>query len=532
MKRVLLLGCALLLAGAGRVKETPTAPSEVAGALARALASDQAAQVELTLDESLRRALRRNVGLLVRVCELEAATARRKGALGGFVPQLLTSFNAHPFRNERWFDQYKSWERTRGDDLNYSLGVGASSPFGTRFDVTWAQGGFNRFAEYDPEVVIENPLDLDNPIPVLVDNEFHTRWAALKLSLNQSLLRGIAPVAHLRPFWLAELGEDAAGAERDAAAAQVAADVLKAYWDLSAAALGTQNADEARQLAEAQREVVAAKIQTGTAPPAEMGKIDETVASRSAELLEARRLESEAGARLKVLMGLEPGDSMAVAELRPVDGHRFVLPDRPRDASMQAALTRNPELTRARIGLGERRIQWKADRHALLPTLDLAASLQLNGAGFEVRESLDDVFANRFPEVNLGISLTLPLPDIAAIEGERASSADVEAALLSVQQAELRIVSGVDTACRSVDSYRRQAEVAAVRERLAAQNVEAAEATYAVGRGTLRDVLEAQQGLRDARQAVVAAEVGERKAQVDLELLRGTLLDVLGVEAL
>lgn len=72
--------------------------------------------------------------------------------------------------------------------------------------------------------------------------------------------------------------------------------------------------------------------------------------------------------------------------------------------------------------------------------------------------------------------------------------------------------------------------MAAVRTELASRNADAAEATYQAGRSTLRDVLEAQQALEEARQAEVAAQVQALKARVDLEIVRGTLLDALGVE--
>ena len=59
---------------------------------------------------------------------------------------------------------------------------------------------------------------------------------------------------------------------------------------------------------------------------------------------------------------------------------------------------------------------------------------------------------------------------------------------------------------------------------------EAAEATYSAGRNTLRDVLEAQAALKEARQALVQAQVNELKARLDLELLRGSLADTLELE--
>ena len=123
----------------------------------------------------------------------------------------------------------------------------------------------------------------------------------------------------------------------------------------------------------------------------------------------------------------------------------------------------------------------------------------------------------------------MPLPDIGAVHGLRAAEKEVEAARLAFEIAERQVVGGVETAIRSIGSFDEQIAVAEVRATYAARTAEGAEATYAAGRNTLQDVLEAQARLKDARRAVVAARVLSLKARVDLEVVRGTLLEVLGI---
>ena len=108
---------------------------------------------------------------------------------------------------------------------------------------------------------------------------------------------------------------------------------------------------------------------------------------------------------------------------------------------------------------------------------------------------------------------------------------EVEVSLLSLEITEREVLAGLETSLRAIDSYGAQIEVAQVRLDLAAQTADASEATYEAGRNTLRDVLEAQAALKEARVARVQAEVELLKSRVDLELLRGSLLEVLGVEA-
>ena len=528
MTRSMLLAALALLAAPASAQDSTTAGT---AALREALGRAHIrAPRDLGMEESLQRALADNLGLRAKIRELEAADFRARAAIAPWIPVLTASASARPFKNERWFDQYQAWERTDGNSGNYSVGLLAALPVGTNITLGWSQGTFNQFTTYDPEIFINNPLDPDNPIPVLANNEFHTRWSALSLGLNQSLLKGISPAFHLQGLWQAEIAVDTASVQRDKEMATVVADTLKAYWDLVAATQNVAIAEEGRTLAESQREVTQARIAAGDLAPIELLRIDETVATRSSEVLQAEQATEEAEGRLKMVLGIPIDDELAYARLVPTDGVTLPLPERTHDGSLQIALTGNLDLQLARANLESQQIRWTADKHARLPTLDLNTSLTLNGRGFDLKESVDDVFARKFPDFQIGLSLAVPLPDVGAWHNARATGADVEAALLTMHQAEREVLAGIEGALLQIRSFEKQVDVAQVRIDLAEQTAAASEATYAVGRNTLRDVLEAQQALKSARQARVAAEVKALQSRVDLEVLRGTLLPTLGVE--
>jgi len=485
---------------------------------------------DLSQTAAISRSLESNLGLRVQLSELEAARFRLKASWGQWVPQWGTSWRYRPWKSERWFDQYKSWERVEGSTADYNLSLGLNSPTGTSVSAVWSQGSYDQLTTYDPEVVIENPFDPDTPIEVLVNNEFHTRWSSLALEVNQSLLKGIAPFYNLQSMRQARAATTSAELVRDQEIATVVADTLKAYWDLAASLRIVEISRINHRLGEDQREVTRARIAAGDLAPIELLRIDETVASRSADLLEARRAAAEAEQSLKTLMGLAPDEESYGQSLQPVDGPTLDLPVRGRENSQQVALQQNPQLLLNRNDLDERRISWKLARHELLPTLDLNASLALNGTGFDAAESVSDVFSRKFPDFTVGMNLRVPLPDLGAIHGVKAADQEVAASLLRLQQVERSVLSGVESALRAIESYDAQLEVAAVRVSLAGQTADASEATYRAGRNTLRDVLEAQVALKEARQAQVVARVESLKARLDLEVLRGSLLDVLGLE--
>jgi len=484
----------------------------------------------LALEDALKRALAENLGLAVAVHNLKAARSRLKASWAPFMPYATGGWGFQPFKRERWFDQYKTWERTEGHTGNYTFGIGAALPTGTTVSANWSQGEFRQDTAYDPEIFVDNPLSPDEPIALLENNEFQTKWSALSFSINQSLLQGISPNYQMRAIAAAKIAVGRIEIEEDKQVAAVAADVLKAYWDLVAARRLVEIQRIDRRLAEEQRTVTEARIQAGELAPVELLRIDESVATRQAELLEAERGAAESEQRLKLLMGVKRDEELYRQALRPVDGIAGNLPTREHDTSYEVALRDNPDLEMARRDLDSRRLDWRSARHELLPDLGLSASLSLNGSGFDHAESVEDVFSRQFPDFEVGMNLQVPLPDIGAIESVRASDNEVKAALLSLQALEMQVLSGMETSLRSIESFAAQVEVATVRVDLAAQTADAAEATFRAGRNTVREVLEAQAALKEARVALVQAEVEQLGARVDLELLRGSLLETLGVQ--
>lgn len=485
----------------------------------------------LSLSEAVERAVGGNLGVRVRAVQLRAAQARTVAAHAPFVPWLFGSTRLHPWRSERYFDQYKSWERKDGFDGNYTLGVGAALPTGTRLTFGFSQGTFEQQTTYDPEVKVENPLDPDRPFEILVNNEFATRWAAISLNLRQSLLQGIAPSWNLQGLHRAELAEELGSIDHQAQIARVAADALSAYWDLVAAIRLVEIARIDVRLAEDQRTHTRARIGAGELARIELLRIDEQVASREAERIEAERQRAEAAQRIVLLMAAEAQDPLWTLRIRPLasEGPTFstgVLEER-----LGQARRFHADLRRLRVGAADKELELARLRHELLPDLALDTTLNLDGSGFTATEALADVGQQRFPDFTVGLDLTVPLPDLSAIAGMQAARHDLDVAALQVEEAERAVFAAVQTQVRLVEASQRQVEVAAVRIELAEKSADAAEATYRAGRNTLSEVLQAHKALKDARRAAVLAKVAQDKAAVELEVLCGTLLETLGIRA-
>ncbi len=484
------------------------------------------------LKQSIEDALAGNLGLRARVLELEASERRMKASWAPFLPMLTAGGNFRPQRSENLLNEFDQqfWQRSTTNSGGYNVGLRTFLPTGTDLSFTFSQGAYDTSTVYDPQPTIDSGIPGVAPIVVRDNFDYSTRYASIRMNLNQSLLEGIAPAYQLRGVRKARVALDAVDAQREQDVITVTANVLKAYWDLVALRRNVEIKRISVRLAEEQRDVTRARISAGDQAPIEVFRIDETVATRNAELLEALRTAEEMEQSFKLYLGISPADGDFSAPLRPLDGIDQVLPARSREASQEVALERNPGLVMQRRGMASQRIDQESAQHELLPDLSVNAALTLSGNGFDMEEAFEDIRETKFPDFELGVTFLMPLPDLGAIRSLEAAKLDVQRSQLNAESTELDVLGGVESAFRSIRSFDEQLRVAEVRSKLAAKNTEAAEATYQAGRGTLRDVLEAQQALEEARQAAISAQVAAYKARVDLELLRGTLLEALGVE--
>jgi len=485
--------------------------------------------VNLDLQTALSRSVQSNLGLRAKIRELDAASSRVHAAWGPFLPFVFGGASVNPAQSKdfQFFGNELVAQLGRDTSYLYNVGAGINVFTGTNLQLRWNQVGVDSIRSVDSASgLLSGEVD------------FKRRTAAFTIELNQNLLEGISPNYQLRGLHQAQLAEETADLDRRAQVSTVVGDVFKAWLDLVAARRNVEISTISLRNAQEQRAVTQARISAGGLAPIELLRVDETVATRSADVLEAQRAAEEANQALQVLMGESPATAGFGAPIRPLGGiPRGVLPGRDREASLTVAVEQNVDLARQRRGVAGQSIAEKAARHELLPTLDLNASYTSSGVGLlredqpnPQAEALDDVARATLPGATVGIEFSMPLPDLGAIHNIRAAVADREAAELAFKATEQQVLSGVASAFRSIQSFDKQVEVARVRTALASRNAEASEATYEAGRNTLREVLEAQESLEAARQAEVAAEVQALKARVDLEVLRGTLLDALSIE--
>jgi cobalt-zinc-cadmium efflux system outer membrane protein len=267
------------------------------------------------------------------------------------------------------------------------------------------------------------------------------------------------------------------------------ADVRQAYGAAAAALRNRALAEELASAAERQYTLVAARVEAGAAPPLE----------RDALAVEARRLDAErlvqsaeadrALFELKRLLDMEPDEPLSLSE--PLER---LAPAEPYSArALDALVTGRSDVREARANVRAAEARVDLARREGRPDMSLFGSYMRMDAGFPqlgltaagTLAPIRDVFHY----AAAGTTITLPVlnrrqGEIAAAEARHSSAATL------LHRAELR--ARTDLAAALADDQRAQAALAIYSSNLrtlARQNVDVVRQTYALGRGTVNDVI-------------------------------------------
>ena len=497
----------------------------VALAAQPALAADAGTPVELSLTEAVELAAAQNLGIRVQATTLDVVRETRRAAWAAYHPTFSLDVRYQPGMDHSLQRVAGSLVESLYRNYNLTATSSLSNRFvtGTELTLSWYHlSSRSERLKDEFQEMLESFSGITDPITTSFS-------ASGAIELRQNLLQGLGWWYNLGPVRQAELAETAEELAYQAQVAEVVGSVLKTYSELAYAQRAVQIAQHSVDLALAQREVTQARIEAGDLPPIELMKLDETVATRQGELLEAEMNQRRAEVTLRSLLVGEGEVGRLGQRYRAAELPDTLLPHRPLEASCETALLRNRDIRRQQQDLKSRKIGVAMARQDLLPTLDFSASLALNGVGETSPEGMEDVFGGNHPYWSFGLTLTVPLTNRTSETAFRQRKAEVESSLLTLKSLQESKLAEVETTYANITSYDEQVKVARTRVTLAAQNVEAEQARYAAGKSTTREVLEVQQSLRDAQLAESRAQINALAARVDLELVRGTLLEALGI---
>jgi outer membrane protein TolC len=508
----------------GRLSSLAGVASVLGAIVTAAPALAQTPQVDrtnlnLTLDDAVRRAVEHNPDLAIVRLDTDSNAARVAEAQGAYVPLFNTKLGrsssaaapssflpgASAIDEQDWFSSTGLQQRLRWGGGTWSASWDAArtttnSPF-TVFDPT-TQSGL--------QVAFSQPLVRDRAI-----DSSRLQYIVTRRDLASSELRFKQSVV------------------------QTVAAVKQAYWTYKAltANVGVQE----RSLALAQDLVRQnqARVNLGDAPPLDLVQAQAEVANRRENLIRAEAAAKDAEDALRRLIA-DPGDaSFWQLHLEPVDRPTEDVAPIDVDRAVAAALDGRYDLAIARQQLDNADTNLKFLGNQKLPDVRVEASYRGGGFGGNelVRSGafpgtvtgtlntgfgnvLGQLFSQDFPTWSFGITVSYPIGQSAEEASFARAQVQRQQAAQSIESLKLQVVQGIRQAARQVQSTSERVDAARASQGLAEQRVTVETKRFEAGLSTTFLVTQAQRDLVQAQVDLLQAMLDHQSAVIAYEAVQ------------
>ncbi|MDE3179141.1 MAG: TolC family protein [Acidobacteriota bacterium] len=377
---------------------------------------------------------------------------------------------------------------------------------------------------------------------------------AMTVGIQQPLLNGFGRRANAK---FIRIAENDIGISKDYFREQVASTIgtiMNDYWTLAEDKQNVGVAEEAEKYDEKLLSDNKRQVQIGTMAPIDVIQAESALATAQQNLIVAQTTYRQQQEIIKTALSKQVSGPLLTALVEPTTPLPEPKPSDvlPLEEAINAAHANRPEIDLNDLNLKNEEVVLKANRNALLPTLDAFASFTpsglsgsriefAQGAGFApgarigkvpggLGDALSDVFHNRYPNYSIGFTLAMPIRN-------RAAQADAARALLeehylrtTVQQSLNKIDQDVRTAEIGVVQGKARVDAAKKAVQYARQQLVDEQKKFAVGESTVTLVIQMQNSLTTAEGTLVTARAGYAQALTTYQQATGTILKDNNVE--
>src|SRR5215510_7738639 len=405
-----------------------------------------------------------------------------------------------------------------------ALGVSQLTLYGGTYDVELAEVNLQtsrRTTGTEQKANREGRI-LAFPYPFRPRSEFYTSEATLRAT--QPLLKNFGSEVTRTQILIAQNNLTISKEDFRRQIITITSRVQQAYWDLvfrrQDLAVQKQQLVLAQQLLDQIRKQVA----VGTLAPLDVLQAETNIARNEERILVADNAMRQAEDRLKRVMSFSFTGEYADIVIVPADPAMYTDPTLDQDEEIRQALDQRADLMQAKLTLENQHIGLVFDKNQALPTLDLEATLRLNG--------IDNRFGGGFAEIEptkryawgVGMTFRYPLQNRQAQSRVQQSQLAIRQQMVRIKDLEENIIVEVRNAFRDVLTNAQRVQASRISSRLAQKQLEAEEKKLQVGLATVFTTLQFQDTLTQQRSLELNAVTEYLKAFVRLEEAKNTLL--------
>jgi outer membrane protein TolC len=300
--------------------------------------------------------------------------------------------------------------------------------------------------------------------------------------------------------------------------------VQQAYWDL---VFRRQDLEVQRQqlvLAQQLLDQIRKQVAVGTLAPLDVLQAETNIARIEERILVVDNAMRAAEDRLKRVMSFSLVGERADVVIVPADPPMYTDPALEQDEQIRQALEQRADLIQAKLTLENQHIGLVFDKNQALPTLDLEATLRLNGIDNRFGGSFDEIEPTKRYAWGVGVTFRYPLQNRQAQSRVQQSQLAIRQQMVRIKDLEENIIAEVRNSFRDVLTNAQRVQASRIASRLAQKQLEAEEKKLQVGLATVFTTLQFQDVLSQQRSNEINAITEYLKALVRLEESKNTLL--------
>jgi outer membrane protein len=520
VRRLLIIVCAFAAAIASAQTTTVTTnPDQAATAPVMADTDRDVSNpraLKLTLDEALKTAMERNIGVQLTRYDYQMAGESLRSQYGTF-DWLGTSFLQHTSSETPTSNTLAS-TAFRGTTANF--GVEQFIPTGGRYSVSWdnSRRAVSSFGQ------IVNP----------------TYGSGIGISFAQPLLRNFGVDVNTRGITIAR---NTLGLNHEvfrSTLMNTANSVEQAYLNLIYARQFVDVVRESLFLARDQARITQIRIDVGASAPLDILQPRVQIATSEEALINAVASVRGAEDDLRALMHLDPSEWDR--PIIPTDPIGYTAIDIDSAQAVARALDLRPEMHELQLTTATRRVQYMYARNLTRPQVDLALDYSQAGLAGKALANTSNIKSTQFPDAvkqmlegtfptwTIGVTIGVPITNIGARAEAKRAELDLAQSKTEEEQTRQNIVVQVRATIRAIDTAAKDIQATHEARDAAEKNLDAERKRYENGMTTNFQVLQIQQQLTDARARELQALVTYNKAVAAYHAAVGDLLDVRNIK--
>lgn len=452
--------------------------------------------IELSIATAVSEALKNNLNLTLTQHDVEAARGSVIEAESKFDTQLTADVSAVSESN---LTPVTIGAAEEEDSFAWSAGAKKRFSPGTELELNWSN----------------NNLDSDSGA-YLFTPMYNTGFT---LGISQPLLQGRGKDVQTADLESTKTLQKASEFLVDSQAADLAATVKKAYWELVYSYQNLEVLQLALTLAEKLRDNTSAKIKAGKLASIDIYQPESEVARREEELISGERAIGVAEDNLKLLMNSEDW----APSLSPVNQPETT-PIHPEISTvLDRAFSHRPDLQAAALQVKASEFQVKIAEDNTRPQLNLKGAVGIGGTDDSYGSAVDGSLSDPETQWQVGISFSRPFNNSLAEGRLRQAEATFKKSRTSLELLKQEIRRTARVTVRDVELALKAIEATSKTAVATRKQLEAEQIKFDAGRSTTLDVLVAQQSYSNALSSQNRTKMIYAQTLAELDRIQGII---------